>query len=465
MLSLKLKPHSLVKLETNSRYRTRTALLIEGEPGITELMTRLLTQQEFHCKMASTLTEGKQLIHSGSPWNLAFVALDLPDGKGLELIEHCSMANPAASVYALIDPADVVGAFQTLKAGAKDCMIKYPDADRLSRQALLVISRHERPSHSTEKLSASDFTELVLRSISWKSAAMQRALAAANRASADRGAVVIEGEPNTGKDAFAKLILREVQASSGQISLFDASKVSAEEVEVLLFGIPVRKRAKSSAPGFLTEGSSVWKILRGAECLSPMAQQAVAASVSQISMRPPPAPHGKFIICISSNSSKNGNVARPFAKVPCHQILTPPLRDCVADLEPIMDRVLERICITKRIVFVGMTPSAIRILKAHSWPGNLAELYSVLEHAATRSQDGLIGTDDLPPLDQKLHAFKPRIAMGISTIQNIQKAALVSALESCNGNRRLAARKMGVSLRSIYNMIKRYESADEPGSS
>jgi two-component system, NtrC family, response regulator len=454
-----------VKLETNSRYRTRTALLIEGEPAITELMTRLLTQQGFHCKLASTLSEGKQLIHSDSSWNLAFIALDLPDGNGQELIGHCSMANPAASIYALIDPADVVGAFQTLKAGAKDCMIKYPDADRLSRQAGLAISCHVRSAQSTEKPSASDLTELALRSISWKSAAMQRALAAANQASKDCGAVVIEGEPNTGKDAFTKLILREVNATSGQISLFDASKVSAEEIEVLLFGSPIRKRAKSSATGFLTEGSSVWKILRGAECLSPVAQQAVAASVSQNSIGTSSTPHGRFIICISSNSAKRGNVAHPFAKMPCHQILIPPLRDCVADFEPIMDRILERICLTRRIGFIGMTPSATQVLKAHSWPGNLAELRCVLEHAATHSQDGVIGIDDLPPLDQQLHAFKPRIALGIATIQNIQKAALVSALESCNGNRRLAARKMGVSLRSIYNMINRYDLAEESGGS
>lgn len=454
-----------MKLETNSRYRIRTALLIEGEPATTELMTRLLSKQGFQSKLASTLSEGKQLIHSDSSWNLAFVALDLPDGKGLELIEQCSMANPEASIYALIDPADVVGAFRALKAGAKDCMIKYSDADRLPRQARVAISCHERSAQSPERPSASDFTELTLKSISWKSASMQRALAAANQATKDCGAVVIEGEPNTGKTAFAKLILREANATSDQISLFDASKVSAEEIEVQLFGSPVRKRAKSSATGFLTEGSSVWKILRGAECLSPMAQQAVAASVSQNSIGTSPTPHGKFIISISSNSSKRGNVAHPFAEIPCHQILIPPLRDCVADFELIMDRILERICITRRIGLIGMTPSATQVLKAHSWPGNLAELRCVLEHAATRSQNGVIGTDDLPPLDRQLHAFKPRIALGISTVQNIQKAALISALESCNGNRRLAAKKMGVSLRSIYNMIKRCELAEEPGGS
>lgn len=451
--------------EPTSKYRARTALLVEGQPDATELLIRLLSQQDFSCLHASTFTEGKQLIRSGKSWNLAFVSLDLPDGDGLELIHHCFRDNPSAAVYTLIDPGDVVGTFRALKAGTKDCIIRYGDSDRLYRQARLAISCHDRSSRSGEKPSTSDFLELGLRSISWKTSTMERALSASIRAAADQQAVLIQGEPGTGKGAFAKLILRQANANPGQIATLDASRLSAEEAEIHLFGSPLRKKAKSSANGFLSENNTGWKILRGTECLSPTVLQALAAKVSQIATTDPKTHCSKFIFCTSQISSKHEDMSSLFANLPCHQILTPPLRDCVADLEPIIDHVLERICIAKRIGIVDMTPSAIRVLKAHSWPGNLAELSSVLEHAATHSQDGIIGREDLPPLEQQLHAFKPRIAMGISTIQNVQKAALVSALESCNGNRRLAAKKMGVSLRTIYNMIKRYELNEAPDDS
>jgi DNA-binding NtrC family response regulator len=448
-------------LESTSKFRARTALLVEGQPGTAELMTQLLNQESFSCRYASTLAEGKRLVSSGTPWNLAFVSLDLPDGEGLELIQQYSKLNPAASIYPLISPADVMGAFRMLKAGVRDCIIKCADPERLSRQARLAIASHERLLPSGEGTSASDFLELVLREIAWKSAAMQRALAASSQAATSQQVIVIEGEPNTGKDAFAKRILREVGANSGQVTTLDVSKVSNEEAELMLFGAPLRKRSKSSGGGFFTEDDAAWKILRGVECLSPMVRQAVAARVLQIAMNAPSSQACRFIISVSLNGPKVADARGFFADLPGHRVSTPALRDCIVDLEPIMERMLERICIARRMGFVEMTPTALRMLKAHSWPGNLAELRGVLEHAATHSPDGIIATDDLPPFEQQLHAFKPRIAMGISTIQNVQKAALVSALESCNGNRRLAAKKMGVSLRTIYNMINRYELSDE----
>jgi transcriptional regulator of acetoin/glycerol metabolism len=124
------------------------------------------------------------------------------------------------------------------------------------------------------------------------------------------------------------------------------------------------------------------------------------------------------------------------------------------------EQIITDICVAGRLRRPSLTRKALEMIIDHTWPGNLSELHNVLEHAVTHTNDGLIGPDDLPRLFNAGRTIQPgAIPAGGASIDEITKVSLVAALESCQGNRRRAAQRLQVSLRTIYNMIQRYDLA------
>ncbi|MFN6046198.1 MAG: helix-turn-helix domain-containing protein, partial [Verrucomicrobiota bacterium] len=85
--------------------------------------------------------------------------------------------------------------------------------------------------------------------------------------------------------------------------------------------------------------------------------------------------------------------------------------------------------------------------------------HSVLEHAITHTDDRLIGPSDLAHLNipkAKQSSESPDQDSGIESIEALTRTSLINALEACQGNRRRAAKRLKVSLRTVYNMINRY---------
>jgi DNA-binding NtrC family response regulator len=141
-----------------------------------------------------------------------------------------------------------------------------------------------------------------------------------------------------------------------------------------------------------------------------------------------------------------------------YQLQIPCLAERLDDLPQLCENIITRICVTRKLRRPTLTRRALERLIDHPWPGNLNELYNCLEHAVTRTSDGLIGPEDFPPLHQQL-ASDPQTTLptGASSIEEITKMTLISALDACGGNRRRAAQRLKISLRTIYNMIERYE--------
>ncbi len=141
-----------------------------------------------------------------------------------------------------------------------------------------------------------------------------------------------------------------------------------------------------------------------------------------------------------------------------YQIEVPSLSERLEDIPQLCENIITRICVNRKLRRPSLTRRALEQLFDHSWPGNLSELYSCLEHAITRSTDDLIGPDDFPTMRRHLESdIRAPFPAGAASIDDITKLTLISALDACGGNRRRAAQRLKISLRTIYNMIERYD--------
>jgi two-component system response regulator FlrC len=132
----------------------------------------------------------------------------------------------------------------------------------------------------------------------------------------------------------------------------------------------------------------------------------------------------------------------------------PPLRERRDDIGPLSDHLLRRIGVALGRPDLRLTDGARTALSAASvtWPGNVRELANVLERSAILADGNQIDDDDLALLPQP----ESRGADGPTTITDIERDAIERALAATSGNRRHAAARLGMPLRTFYDKLKRY---------
>jgi two-component system response regulator FlrC len=134
-------------------------------------------------------------------------------------------------------------------------------------------------------------------------------------------------------------------------------------------------------------------------------------------------------------------------------ILLPPLRERPRDILPLAERLLARVCATIGRPRLTLTAEAKLRIVAAPWPGNVRELANVLERAAILANGDEIGAEQL----ELGEAAVPAAAGGNGgSLDDIERAAIERALGAVGGNRRAAADRLGIGLRTLYDKLKRY---------
>jgi two-component system response regulator FlrC len=132
----------------------------------------------------------------------------------------------------------------------------------------------------------------------------------------------------------------------------------------------------------------------------------------------------------------------------------PPLRERRQDILPLTGVLLARIAGGLGRPRLELDEDARRRIAGAAWPGNVRELANALERAAI-----LAGGDTIEARHLTVEpAVSPTPAAGgpVRTLVELERDALARALAECGGNRRRAAERLGIGLRTLYEKLKRY---------
>ncbi len=141
------------------------------------------------------------------------------------------------------------------------------------------------------------------------------------------------------------------------------------------------------------------------------------------------------------------------------QFELPPLNQRKADIEPLANHCLKRIADARREKPHRLSPQALNELLVYSWPGNVRELENLIERATAFCETEIIEVNDLNlPGHTSLLQTGPASSVGLQTLnlEELEKAAMLQALEKCAGSKPLAAAELGISTKSIYNKLHKY---------
>ncbi|MFO0007629.1 MAG: helix-turn-helix domain-containing protein [bacterium] len=129
-------------------------------------------------------------------------------------------------------------------------------------------------------------------------------------------------------------------------------------------------------------------------------------------------------------------------------IQLPPLRDRPGDLLPLANALLQRIGREMGRPGLRLSESSVEVVLTHRWPGNARELGNALERAVILSDGPEIELD--PP------SGPIPVAPGGSSLETLERAAVIQALAAEGGHRRRAAERLGIAERTLYDKLKRY---------
>jgi DNA-binding NtrC family response regulator len=135
-------------------------------------------------------------------------------------------------------------------------------------------------------------------------------------------------------------------------------------------------------------------------------------------------------------------------------ISVPPLRERKEDIPLLVDHFIKKFSSEKKFVS-GITPEAMKALESYRWPGNIRELENVIQQAIALGTNDVIRRQDLPA-----GIYKPDVSIpessSIKSLKEIEKEAILKALQLTAGSKTDAARILGIGKTTLYDKLKKY---------
>jgi transcriptional regulator with PAS, ATPase and Fis domain len=298
---------------------------------------------------------------------------------------------------------------------------------------------------------------------------MRAVLALARRAAAVDTTVLIEGESGVGKERVARLIHEESPRAAAPFLAINCGAISEGLLESELFG-----HVRGAFTGATQDHAGLFEAAAGGTLFLdeigelPLAMQAKLLRVLQErEVRRVGETRSRAVdvrVLAASNRDLAQEVeARRFRKDLYYRLrviglVIPPLRERKDDVLPLARTLLAGAAARLGRAAVQLSPAAADQLLRHAWPGNVRELGNAIERAVALGAGGRIEPQDLP---EEVRAARPLVPSwsGTATLAELERTAIVSALEQHGGNRERAAAQLGIGSATLYRKLGQYREA------
>lgn len=417
----------------------RRALVIHPDAGVADLLLRPLAEAGYRVTAAAGAREGAHRALNEWP-DVVFLAPWTADGEGAAFLRSQRTVD-GAPVVILAGPADAGDAWALLREGAWDVLRVPFHRDDL---ALLLrrVDERERLRREIDALRAVASPLGGDEPIVAESRVMRDLVAAAGRLAGEDTPVLIVGEPGVGKSVLARMIHRMSPRRDGLFVPVACGGRAEGQIAMDLVGSPgARGRPRMSAAA---ERGTLY--LRHLDELPPTLVPGLRHQATS------PAAPGEGARWIASAAQ----VPPAFADLFGDRVLAvPPLRERGEEIPALVSAFL-RDASDRLARPVSLTPDAMELLASETWPGNLRELRGVVERAAVLAGHRRLDRADVAAqLVRSAPASDAALPLSIA-VDRVEREAILRALASARGNRREAAKLLGVSLRTLFYKLSRH---------
>jgi two-component system response regulator AtoC len=446
----------------------QTVLVIDDDEGMRDTLTAIL-RRDYRVLQAASGENGLAILNRESVDTL-LLDVRLPGMSGFDVLRALKESQPTVEVIMISAITDVETAVQAIKQGAYHYITKEFEYDAV---VSLVRNACERRvlSRQVMSLSAQVDEQKARPFVVGPSQVMREIVELVRKVAGTSATVLILGESGTGKELLARMLHRESDRSEEAFVPVNLAAIPGELVESTLFGHErgaftgaVRQQIGKFE---LASGGTLFLDEVGELKLEVQAKLLRAIQESEIErVGGSRAIKVDFRLIAATNidlekAVKEGRFRDDlYYRIKVIPVALPPLRERIEDLPELAAFFLHRYNTKYKKRFLGIDQSAMRILQAYWWPGNIRELENLIERVVAVNDKEWIGGEDLPyeyhlaPLvkpDQSTDALLDRAC------EMFERNFILKALERAGWNVTATARNLGIPLSTLKHKMERLE--------
>lgn len=467
----------------------KRVLIIDDEPDIRELVEITLGRMHLDTDCAENITRAKQLLQQQS-YDLCLTDMHLPDGKGLDLVEFIQQNFPRLPVAVITAHGSIDTAIESMKAGAFDFISKPVDLNVLRKLVNTAIQSSQLP---TTKLPTESF-------IIGQSKAIQDLTRSIQKLARSQAPIYISGESGSGKELVARSIHELGPRAAKPFIAVNCGAIPRELMESEFFG-----HKKGSFTGAHQDKLGLFQAAEGGTLFFdevadlPLDMQVkLLRAIQEKSIRPIGSAEELItdvrILCATHKSLETEVKEERFRqdlfyRLNVIQLSVAPLRQRREDIPLLAKYLLDKISHEMQLPAPKLSADALQTLNDYPFPGNVRELENILERAFTLCENDVIDTDDLqlqvnsyisniitkndgdnnrhitPSIDKNNRIDYPARCAEYPSLDDylldVEKEILCNALEKVRWNKTLAAKKLGITFRSLRYRLQKLGLDDE----
>lgn len=429
--------------------------VIEDNPIYSTHVCNLLEREGFKTVAACHIDTTKKLLAKIEDDDIVLADRRLPDGDSIELLRWMRKNDMQHPFIIITDYGDVSSAVECMKLGSKD----YIEKPLLKGKLLPLVRSIQRERERRTRHQVPIFTR--------QGEAYQEIKKKVRLVAVTRMSVLILGENGTGKEHIAQHIHAQSKQSDKPFVAVDCGALSPSLAQSAFFGHVkgAFTGADTNKAGYFQEAEGGTLFLDEVGNLTMEMQQMLLRTIQERRYRPTGAKEDQTAnvrIVAATNEDLHKAVAEKrfrqdlLYRLQEYVITVPPLRDCREDIMPLAEFFREIANQELERSVKGFDATACKALLAYPWPGNVRELKQKVLSAVLHTEDDMITENEL-----ELGGEQTATSAGFTLKSSEEeKDRILRALNQADGNKRQAAKLLGIGRTTLYNKLKEYGLGD-----
>jgi two-component system response regulator HydG len=439
-------------------------LIVEDDITFSQLLQGFLNKHQHTVEAANTIKNGLKLLDENS-FDLLLLDYRLPDGTGLDILNHVASKNLGISAIIMTSFNDVPTAVRAMRLGAFDYITKPVNPDEL----LMIMSN--ALNKKVESLPQKSVTTDTI--IKGNSPEANKLYSYIDLVAPTDMSVIILGESGTGKEYAARTIHTQSNRNHKPFIAIDCGALSKDLAASELFG-----HVKGAFTGALQDKKGQFEVANGGTLfldevgnLSYEVQVKLLRALQERTIQPLGSTKQIKVdvrILTATNDDLKDSVARGdfredlYHRLNEFKIQLPPLRERGKDLELFIAHFIQLSNQELKKNVKQLSPEVKDLLLRYSWPGNLRELKNVIKRMVLLSPTDTAEVSALPDEmlftvnRQQLKQQNPTSDLKAINEQN-EKLLITQTLEKVRYNKSKAAKLLNIDRKTLYAKIERYE--------
>lgn len=448
-------------------------LIVDDEPAIRQVLAAHVGKAGYSVSQAGNGITALERLSKGDV-DVAICDIQMPDINGIELLRRARAAGIDTSFIMMTAYASVDTAIEAIKSGAADYMIKPLRNEEVMHRLLKVADvRGLRAENQVLRKLVQGKRE---DSFNFQSPAMRQLDRLIGKVAPTDSTVLVTGDSGTGKGVIARLIHQQSPRADAPFIPVNCGAIPENLMESELFGHTKGSftGADKARKGLFLEAD------KGTIFLDEIGELPLQLQVKLLHVI-----EEKMVRAVGGEQTRRADVRIVAAtnrdllkmvndgtfredlyfRLSVFHVHVPPLRERRQDIPGLVQFLVQRGA-RRMNCGTGITvaPDVEELLSAYDWPGNVREMENVIDRALILAEHGQITCSDLPPQITGLISIERTGSAALDSggnlreqVRRFEESVIFRAINESDGDRRLAAQKLGIGLSSLYRKLEDYQ--------